>query len=937
MSVPEVKNNPAVFDALRVKRMPAGKSVLRGNFYFQLALFNESFYLRTVDAKGITLDLDHRGLRGQERNLVKAIEGARMTSGWSIEWEADEEGAIPLDAHGNLMQILSGCSNVVDQQMRAVTFDPGLYGLELQFDASTETTFEGSLTLVSENNKHKERVSGRFVTPDYFLAGQVLYRVHPIGPAYRSLSLFVENFSRDQMDECLTLFFSTFSNTPVRYADYRIVRDASILAEPAIVFREVDSHSALYLEIMHYVPGLSLEFLRDYDVTRRASLDDMERCIRIADIEYHQLIEAEQKLVNLMKKLSRSNKSEHAFWMRADDGQFILGAELAKNLLKDSLAELAVGFRLYGVDKLAVYKIRASKPRLHLNLSSGINFLEGSAELEVEGERFALQHLLQQYRKHKFVELSDGTQAVLNQDYVNKLQRLFKKKAGGVRVSVFDLPLIDELIDENARETLFPKSRKIFEGFNSIKNRRVASPLLRGELRPYQKNGLKWLDYLHEHQLGGCLADDMGLGKTIQVIALLLRIYPREKKPTLILMPKSLLLNWRNELERFAPDLSFCIHYGTERDMEQTTGTSLILTTYGTLRNDVALFADTRFHAVILDESQAIKNHQAQITQAVLALKADFRLAMSGTPIENNLGELYSLFSFLNPAMFSTLGEFERDYLNPIQRQADKDAAAELRKKVYPFILRRLKTDVLKDLPPKVEQVLYVEMSEDQRRFYEMRRQHYQSLIRGEIQASGVAKSQFLMLEAMLELRQIATVPEVKTDGAVVSAKWEALEEVLAEATAGGSKCLIFTNFLACVEEVSGLLTKNGIEHLLMTGATSNRQDLVDRFQNDAKVKAMVMTLKTGGVGLNLTAADTVFIVDPWWNTSAEAQAVDRTHRIGQQSTVFTYRLIAKDSIEEKIRLLQLQKKELTDQIISSDGAALKSLDAQDIEFLLGA
>jgi len=544
---------------------------------------------------------------------------------------------------------------------------------------------------------------------------------------------------------------------------------------------------------------------------------------------------------------------------------------------------------------------------------------------------------LQQYRKHKFVELSDGTQAVLNQDYVNKLNRLFKKQSGGVRVSIFDLPLIDELVDENARNTLFPKTREIFEGFNLIKSRRISSPQLQGELRPYQKDGLKWLDYLHEHRLGGCLADDMGLGKTIQVIALLSRIYPKENKPTLIVMPKSLLLNWRNELERFCPALTFSIHYGTERDVEQITGTSLILTTYGTLRNDIVAFTDTHFHAVILDESQAIKNHQAQVTQAVLALKADFRLAMSGTPIENNLGELYSLFSFLNPAMFSTVGEFERDYLNPIQRQADKDVASELRKKVYPFILRRLKSEVLKDLPPKVEQVLYVEMSDAQKRLYEKRRQHYQSLIRGEIQTSGVAKSQFLMLEAMLELRQIATVPEVKSDGAVVSAKWEALEEVLTEAVAGGSKCLVFSNFLAVIEEVSGLLTKLDIGHLLITGATSNRQDLVDRFQNDTQVKVMVMTLKTGGVGLNLTAADTVFIIDPWWNTAAEAQAVDRTHRIGQQSTVFTYRLIAKDSIEEKIRTLQLQKQELTDQIISSDGAALKSLGEHDIEFLLGA
>lgn len=456
-------------------------------------------------------------------------------------------------------------------------------------------------------------------------------------------------------------------------------------------------------------------------------------------------------------------------------------------------------------------------------------------------------------------------------------------------------------------------------------------------MRPYQREGLQWLDYLHTHKLGGCLADDMGLGKTIQAIALLTRIYPKVKAPSLLVMPRSLVFNWSREFERFAPSLKIATHYGTGRDWKKSLKAQIILTTYGTLRADIETIVSTKFHAVILDESQAIKNSQAQTTQAALALKAQFRLALSGTPIENNLGELFALFRFLNPAMFRNQSEFDRDYGTPIQKKDDQAAADELRRKIFPFILRRLKGDVLKDLPPKVEQTLYVDMGTEQKAHYENRRNFYQQVIRKEIDTHGLAKSQFAILEALLELRQIASVPESKTDGRIQSAKSERLLEALEEATSNGHKCLVFTNFLAGLEQISTALQTRGISHLSMTGATSNRQELVERFQNDTSIKAFIMTLKTGGVGLNLTAADTVFIFDPWWNTSAESQAVDRAHRMGQKNTVFTYRLIAKDSIEEKIQQLQQQKKQLVDQIVTTDGESFKQLSESDINTLFNA
>jgi SNF2 family DNA or RNA helicase len=429
----------------------------------------------------------------------------------------------------------------------------------------------------------------------------------------------------------------------------------------------------------------------------------------------------------------------------------------------------------------------------------------------------------------------------------------------------------------------------------------------------------------------------MGLGKTVQAVALISRIDASAKHPVLIVMPKSLLFHWSRELERFLPGTRYHVHYGPGRDWQQASGHPVVLTTYGTLRSDIESMAATEYAAVILDESQAIKNLQTQTARAALALKARFRLGLSGTPVENHLGELYALFRFLNPAMFPSATDFERNFARPIQQDGDPAAARDLRRKIYPFLLRRMKGDVLKDLPPKVEQVLYVEMGSEQKTHYEERRRFYQQLVNSEVRKNGIAKSQFVILEALLELRQIASVPESRTDGRIRSAKRERLHEAILEAIENGRKCLVFSNFLAGVEQVCEDFNEAGLLYERMTGSTSNREDRVQRFQNDPRVKAFVMTLKTGGLGLNLTAADTVFILDPWWNTSAESQAVDRAHRIGQTNTVFTYRLIARDTIEEKILQLQERKKELVDQVVSTDAGAFKSLTERDIDHLFNA
>jgi SNF2 family DNA or RNA helicase len=427
----------------------------------------------------------------------------------------------------------------------------------------------------------------------------------------------------------------------------------------------------------------------------------------------------------------------------------------------------------------------------------------------------------------------------------------------------------------------------------------------------------------------------MGLGKTLQTIALLTAIYPKEKKPTLVVMPRSLLFNWEREVQRFAPQLSTYTFYGQSREYEAMRSAHLIFTTYATMRNEIEKLKEESFYYVILDESQNIKNINAQTTKAAMLLQSKHRLALSGTPIENNLGELYALFHFLNPAMFGSLTQFGDDYLNPIQKNNDANAIQQLRKKIYPFILRRLKKDVLIDLPDKIEQTLFVDMNDDQKKLYEQRRQFYAEAVQMQIIEKGVQGAQFFVFQALNELRQIATIPEAVSEGRVESAKLEMLAEQLLDAVANRHKVLVFVNFLAAIESIGSHLNENGIGYVSMTGATRNREVLVNQFQNDPSCQVFLMTLKTGGVGLNLTAADTIFIYDPWWNVAAENQAIDRAHRIGQKQKVLAYKLIAKGSIEEKILQLQQVKKELFDNIISADGASLKSLSEDDIKLLL--
>ena len=934
-----IENEPPLFAALqRVDQRAVADEGAGGDVAVQLLFDDNGAFLQIVDGKGRPRDIDHRATRGALRDLLKAMALIQRRQQDLVDWDGAAE-RVYLHHHEHLLWPLRNCAVLVGADMQPIAFVPESVGivLDLVTDRAKEPPWlTGRLLLVRDGEHLAEADQFRFINETHVLAGRQIHETPPVGENFRRLSLFASSFPEPMLERCLSLLFSHFAGVAIRYNGYATTVGEPLLAKTAILFQNVDESGDLHFDLIHTLPGFPVDFTRKYDITRVAAVNDAGKTIVVREVAYVSLADERSRLTRALNLHQKDLGENVAVMLYADEHGFIVGKALAGRFLARELSDLARRYVLLGAEKLKAYRIKPVTPKLRINLGFGTDFLDGAADLEIDGQVFSLLEVLAQHRKNSYVTLSDGTQAVMNTDYVAKLARLFQKHEQGVRVSFFDLPLIEELIDKNAAGGHFPRARQVFAGFNALAGTKLAAPPIAADLRPYQLDGLKWLDYLHTHGLGGCLADDMGLGKTVQTIALLARLYPAQTLPSLLVMPRSLLFNWQREIQRFCPALRSSVFHGANRDLDAAMQGHLVLTTYGTLRGSIEQFMERQFYYVILDESQAIKNSDTQTSKAVLLLKTQHRLALSGTPIENHLGELFSLFRFLNPAMFGSEAEFNRHYAVPIHQHDDKEAARELRRKIYPFILRRLKRDVLKELPEKIEQTLYVDMSIEQQRLYDSRRQFYYETLKRRIAEDGMHASRFFILEALLELRQVATIPEEKSEGAIVSPKREMLIESVQDAVLNGHKVLVFTNFLAAVDLLAADLEQRGIGHLTMTGATGNREALVRQFQTRDDIKVFLMTLKTGGLGLNLTAADTVFVFDPWWNTAAEAQAVDRAHRIGQDRTVFTYRLIVRNSVEEKIVQLQERKRQLFDAVIASDGVALKSLTETDVDDLLG-
>lgn len=601
---------------------------------------------------------------------------------------------------------------------------------------------------------------------------------------------------------------------------------------------------------------------------------------------------------------------------------------------------------ILGFSQLSNNRFNPNKAKISTGIISGIDWFDVSTKVSFGKEEARLEDIQKAVmNKSRYVKLGDGSQGILPQEWIDRMAAFFRSaEINGdlLRIHKSNFQVVDELfrdevIDDKIRLELQHFGNKL-ANFHSISQTRVPKKL-KATLRDYQKEGLNWLNFLDEFGFGGCLADDMGLGKTVQIIAyLLLQIEKGNTKPNLIVLPTSLLFNWKAELKKFAPHLTYFELYGTGRDVKNTDFSkyNLVLTTYGTVLNDIEELRKVEFNCVVLDESQAIKNPASKRYKAVRLLQGRQHIVMTGTPIENNTFDLYAQLSFAMPGIFGSPKQFADLYSTPIDRFQDTARAKELQKKIHPFILRRTKKQVAKELPEKTEMVLFCEMGAEQKRVYEAYKKEFQVFLQTRSEEE-LSQNSMHILQGMTKLRQICNSPETLSDDSYYGSESAKIAELMEQIEEKKSehKILVFSQFVTMLDLVKTQLDNRGVKYAYLTGQTSDRQAQVDQFQNDDETRVFLISLKAGGTGLNLTRADYVFLVDPWWNPAVENQAIDRAYRIGQEKHVVAVRLITPGTIEEKIMELQSRKKELADDLIHTDTSMLKALKREDLLGLL--
>lgn len=547
-------------------------------------------------------------------------------------------------------------------------------------------------------------------------------------------------------------------------------------------------------------------------------------------------------------------------------------------------------------------------------------------------------------RKQLEIKLPNGQIAIIPEQWLSDYSELFafsEENKNGKKEMLLrkhHLALVQDLKSGNlAKVTINNKLEKL-RGFEEIDDYPMPEKF-QGSLRPYQKAGYNWLQFLNKYNFGGCLADDMGLGKTVQALAMLQAQKESGKGgSSLLIMPTSLIYNWEMEARKFTPGLRVHVYTGTTRnkDVSRFQNYDLILTSYGITRLDIEEFKKFYFNYIILDESQAIKNPSSNIAKAVRELNCRHRLILTGTPLENSTLDLWSQMHFINPGLLGNQSFFKNEFLKPIEKKQDEDKITKLYTIIKPFILRRHKMQVATELPEKIESVQYCSMTEQQEEKYEEAKNYYRSMILDQIDLHGVKKSQFMLLQGLTKLRQIANHPAMVDESYTGdSGKMQDVTHMLQSAISKGHNILIFSQFVKQLGLFRKYLDKHKIAYAYLDGATKNRMEQVQNFQNDPKLKVFLISLKAGGVGLNLTKADYVFILDPWWNPAAEQQAIDRAHRIGQENPVFTYKFITRSSVEEKILALQKHKVQLAHNLITTEESFVKNLSKEDINSLL--
>jgi non-specific serine/threonine protein kinase len=625
------------------------------------------------------------------------------------------------------------------------------------------------------------------------------------------------------------------------------------------------------------------------------------------------------------------------------------GTEVLRNnwffLFVDAMREMNIP--VIGFEVLKNYKFNTAKPKTRIQISNGIDWFDAKVEIVFGDQRVSIEDIKKALtQKQQFVQLGDGTLGILPDEWLKKYSLLFKVgegKQNQLRLSKYHLSIIDELHNEIDETEVMIKLEEKYDRLRSFNRINEVDPPkdLAHILRPYQVAGYHWLNYLNEVGWGGILADDMGLGKTVQALSFMQLFKDQNQNMTsLVVCPTTLMFNWENEIKKFTPKLSYMIHHGGDRKKNKKIfqDHDVIITTYGTLRSDIKFMLEAQFDYIVLDESQAIKNPQSKVTKAASLLHAKNRLCMSGTPLQNNTFDIYAQMNFLNPGMLGSVEYFRNEFATPIDKFGEKEHKEHLKKLLYPFILRRTKEQVAKDLPEKTETILFCEMEEEQRNIYDAYRNDYRDKILGVIKEQGIDKSQLTILQGLMKLRQICDSPAIIKEQEPLPNASVKLEELAREITEniGNHKALVFSQFLGMLALIKEKLVELGVKFEYFDGSTTalERERAIQSFQGDNEVRVFLISLKAGGVGLNLTAADYVYIVDPWWNPAVEQQAIDRTHRIGQTKNIFAYRMICKDTIEDKILQLQEKKKMLAKDLVSDDDGFVKTLTKDDVEYL---
>lgn len=605
------------------------------------------------------------------------------------------------------------------------------------------------------------------------------------------------------------------------------------------------------------------------------------------------------------------------------------------------------GITILGFNELKNNKLNAHRAKINIQITSGLDWFNAKLKVGFGPKEASLKQLHRAIRnKSKFVQLDDGSMGILPEEWMEKISACFR--AGEIDEEILKIPKINftevtslfekEILSKEIQEELTSYSAK----FSKVKDiPETAIPAeLNAELRDYQHDGLNWLNFLDDFNFGGCLADDMGLGKTIQIIAFILS--QREKRghtTNLIVVPTSLLFNWQEEISRFAPSVNVLLHYGADRPKATAhmSEYEVVLTTYGMLLSDIKFLKDFNFNYVFLDESQVIKNPNSERYKAARLLQSRNRIVLTGTPVENSTFDLYSQLSFACPGLLGSKQYFKDIYAIPIDKFEYSKRAMELQQKIKPFILRRTKKQVAKELPEKTETVIYCEMNTEQRKIYDA----YEKELREFVAANDdddLNKNSMHVLTGLTRLRQICNSPVLMKEG--YSGENAVKIEILTEQILGKSKdhkILVFSQFVGMLDLIKAELEQHNIGYEYLTGQTKDRGEKVTHFQNNEDIRVFLISLKAGGVGLNLTQADYIYLVDPWWNPAAENQAIDRSYRIGQTKNVIAIRMICSNTVEEKILTLQKKKKQLAQNLLTTDGKKLQGLSKQDLMDLLGS